>query len=89
MTERPDIGVKVCEASEGDQTSRGIKIGSTLEELKEVYGDVWGSVTTEEYDDIEKGRFSYIFHKDETMSLSFLVADETVRSMFVFVYTPR
>ena len=41
---------KTQNADEGDHTSRGIVVGSTLEELKEAYKDVWNLVNSHEND---------------------------------------
>ena len=39
-----ESGMKMGTADYSSQTSRGIKLGSTLEEVEEAYADVWGSV---------------------------------------------
>ena len=76
LNEDPN-GWKTLSIGEGDEgvTSRGIKVGSTLEEVKKAYGDVWGSVEAKSYDD-DNFSTTYSFRKDK-MKLSILVVNET------------
>ena len=73
---------------DGGSTSRGIKIGSTLEEVKEAYSDVWGTVEEQIVDSTDGDNFTttYKFRKDKTvLTIMVINSSETVGNISVMV----
>ena len=77
-----DSGVKTSRAHDTDQTSRGIKLGSTLEDVKKAYADVWGSVKIKEVE----GSKLYTFQKDKmTLLIGIPESEGTVVTMSILI----
>ena len=60
---------RTYDAEEGESTSRGIHLGSTVEELKEAYKDVLGSAKIRERDG---GNTSYYWSQDKRSLMIFV-----------------
>ena len=67
---------------DGGSTSRGIKIGSTLEEVEEAYADVWGAVQIQE---LEGSKF-YQFQMDKmTLLINIPESSGVVETMSIVI----
>ena len=67
-----ESGMKIRSADYSSQTSRGIKLGSTLEEVEEAYADVWGTVQRKENEAGER----YTIQKDK-MRIDIFIAESS------------
>ena len=77
-----DTGVKTRSADDDSYTSRGIKLGSSLEEVKEAYADVWGAVQIQE---LEGSKF-YQFQKDKmTLLINIPESSGVVETMSIVI----